>query len=44
MINMDWDKIEEETVSVEEACECTMSRLQSWIDFFLKLLNKQWKI
>jgi len=44
MMNMNWDKIEEETVSAEEACECTRSKLQSLIDYILKLLNRQWKI
>ena len=38
---VDWDKIEEETVSVEEACECTRSKLQSWIDFVVNLFPKK---
>ena len=33
---VDWDKIEEETVSAEEACECTRSKLQSLIDFVVE--------
>ncbi len=37
---VDWDKIEEETVSAEEACECTRSKLQSWIDFVVDLFLK----
>jgi len=42
---MDWNKIEEEEiVSAKETCECTMSKLQSLIDYILKLLNRQWKI
>ena len=38
---VDWDKIEEETVSAEEACECTRSKLQSWIDFVVDLFLKK---
>ena len=38
---MDWDKIEEETVSVEEACGCTRSKLQSLIDFVVELFTKK---
>lgn len=38
---MNWDKIEEETVSAEEACECTRSKLQSLIDFIVNLLLKK---
>jgi len=38
---VDWDKIEEETVSAEEACECTRSKLQSWIDFVVDLFPKK---
>jgi hypothetical protein len=38
---VDWDKIEEETVSAEEACECTRSKLQSWIDFVVNLFPKK---
>ena len=38
---VDWDKIEEETVSAEEACECTRSKLQSWIDFVVDLFQKK---
>lgn len=38
---VDWDKIEEETVSSEEACECTRSKLQSVIDFVVDLLPKK---
>ena len=38
---VDWDKIEEETVSAEEACECTRSKLQPLIDFVVKLFPKQ---
>ena len=38
---VDWDKIEEEPVSSEEACECTRSKLQSLIDFVIDLLPKK---
>ncbi len=38
---VDWDKIEEESVSSEEACECTRSKLQSVIDFVVDLLPKK---
>ena len=38
---VDWGKIEEETVSSEEACECTRSKLQSMIDFVVDLLPKK---
>ena len=38
---VDWDKIEEETVSAEEACECTRSKLQSLIDFVVELFPKK---
>ena len=38
---VDWDKIEEETVSAKEACECTRSKLQSLIDFVVALLSKK---
>ena len=39
---VDWDKVEEEeTSSAEDACECTRSKLQSLIDFVVKLFPKQ---
>ncbi len=38
---VDWDKVEEESVSAEEACECTRSKLQSLIDFVLDLFPKK---
>ncbi len=38
---VDWAKIEEETVSAEEACECTRSKLQSLIDFLVELFPKK---
>ena len=38
---VDWDKVEEESVSAEEACECTRSKLQSLIDFVVELLPKK---
>jgi hypothetical protein len=38
---VDWDKIEEETRSEEETCECTRSKLQSLIDFVMDLLPKK---
>ena len=38
---VDWDKIEEETVSAEEACECTRSKLQPLIDFVVELFPKK---
>jgi len=38
---VDWDKIEEETRSEEEACECTRSKLQSLIDFVVELFPKK---
>jgi len=38
---VDWDKIEEETVSAEEACECTRSKLQALIDFVVELFPKK---
>ena len=38
---VDWDKIEEETVSAEEACECTISKLQSLIDFVVELFPQK---
>ncbi len=38
---VDWDKIEEETVSAEEACECTRSKMQSLIDFVVDLFPKK---
>ena len=38
---VDWDKIEEETVSAEEACECTRSKLQSLIDVLVELFPKK---
>ena len=39
--NVDWDKVEEESVSTEEACECTRSKLQSLIDFVVDLFPKK---
>ncbi len=38
---VDWDKVEEESVSDEEACECTRSKLQSLIDFVVDLFPKK---
>ena len=38
---VDWDKIEQESVTAEEACECTRSKLQSMIDFVVGLLPKK---
>ena len=38
---VDWDKVEEETVSSEEACECTRSKLQSFIDFVIDLFPQK---
>jgi hypothetical protein len=38
---VDWDKIEEETRSEEEACECTRSKLKSLIDFVVDLFPKK---
>ncbi len=38
---VDWDKVEEESVSTEEACECTRSKLQSLIDFVVDLFPKK---
>ncbi len=38
---VDWDKVEEESISAEEACECTRSKLQSLIDFVLDLFPKK---
>jgi len=38
---VDWDKVEEETGSAEEACECTRSKLQSLIDFVVELFPKK---
>jgi len=38
---VDWDKIEEETVSAEEACECTRSKLQPLIDFVVELFSPE---
>ncbi len=38
---VDWDKIEEETGSAEEACECTRSKMQSLIDFVVELFPKK---
>ena len=38
---IDWDKVEEETISAEEACECTRSKLQSLIDFVVELFSKE---
>jgi hypothetical protein len=38
---VDWDKVEEESVSSEEACECTRSKLQSLIDFVVDLFPKK---
>ena len=38
---VDWDKVEEESVSAEEACECTRSKLQSLIDFVVELFPKK---
>lgn len=40
---VDWDKIEEETRSGEEACECTRSKLQSLVDFVVELFPKKKK-
>ena len=39
--HVDWDKVEEESVSAEEACECTRSKLQSLIDFVVDLFPKK---
>ena len=38
---VDWDKVEEETVSASDACECTRSKLQSLIDFVVELFPKK---
>ncbi len=38
---VDWDKVEEESVSAEEACECTRSKLQSLIDYVVDLFPKK---
>ena len=38
---VDWDKVEEETGSAEEACECTRSKLQGLIDFVVELFPKK---
>ena len=38
---VDWGKIEEETGSAEEACECTRSKLQGLIDFVVELFPKK---
>ena len=38
---VNWEKLEEETVSAEEACECTRSKLQSLIDFVVDLFPKK---
>ena len=38
---VDWDKIEEETVSAKEACECTRSKLQPLIDFVVELFPQK---
>ena len=38
---VDWEKIEEETGSAEEACECTRSKMQSLIDFVVELFPKK---
>jgi len=38
---VDWDKVEEESVSAEEACECTRSKLQSLIDFVVDLFPQK---
>jgi len=38
---VDWDKIEEETRSGEEACECTRSKLQSLINYVVDLFPKK---
>ncbi len=38
---VDWDKVEEETGSSEEACECTRSKMQSLIDFVVELFPKK---
>jgi len=38
---VDWEKIEKEIVSAEEACECTRSKLQSLIAFLVELLPKR---
>ncbi len=37
---VDWDKIEEQTGSAEEACECTRSKLQAMIDFVVELFPR----
>ena len=38
---VDWEKIEEETGSAEEACECTRSKMQSLIDFVVELFPRK---
>jgi hypothetical protein len=38
---VDWDKVEEESISAEEACECTRSKLQSLFDFVVDLFPKK---
>ena len=38
---VDWDNVEKESVSTEEACECTRSKLQSLIDFVVDLFPKK---
>lgn len=38
---VDWDKVEEETGSAEDACECTRSKLQSLIDFVADLFPQK---
>ena len=38
---VDWDKIEKETGSAEEAYECTRSKLQGLIDFVVELFPKK---
>jgi hypothetical protein len=38
---VDWDKIEQESVTTGESCECTRSKLQSMIDFVVDLLPKK---
>jgi len=38
---VDWDKIEEETVSAEETCECTRSKLQSLFNFVKELFPRK---
>jgi hypothetical protein len=38
---VDWDKVEEESVSAEEACECTRSKWQSLIDYVVDLFPKK---